>query len=95
MDGPDEHIDVDVDDVDRYLRKTDAQIRFGRARFENWIGGMLILALVFSLPLYGVLVFLGLERSPNFSVAFERWYAVVGPLAGAALGIGFSRVRER
>lgn len=78
---------IQIDDLEpskKYLR----DIHVDRARTENRLALILVSALVAALPVS----FIGIWILPSSSEAVREvaahWFSVVGPLAGAAVGIG-------
>jgi hypothetical protein len=80
---------LDVDHVESYFRQTSAVIDRGRAWTANLVAILLVAGLLLSLPLYILALLVKPEAATQLAVVFERWYAVVSPLAGAAIGVYF------
>lgn len=88
--GKDESFVLDTEDVQPFSKRVSAAIAEGRARTENRVALILVLAIVAALPLYVFAIWL-LPDTQEVSQAFDRWFTVMGPLAGAAVGVGYSR----
>lgn len=72
-----------------YLQRVDAEIKRSKARTADTVAIILLGALVASLPLSLLAIWLIPEHADQATNAFDRWYNVVGPLAGAAIGAYF------
>src|SRR5580765_2554638 len=81
---------LDVEPPDRYLQRIHANIRKDQARVANRVALILVGAVVLSLPLYLVVdcIFLwrGSPAAEKIQPIFDRWYTIVSPLAGTAIG---------
>ncbi len=83
---PDSNITLDLEETTLYLRRVSADITKEKARTANTLAYILVGGLVASLPLHLVALWLLDDATEQISDLFERWFAVVGPLAGAAVG---------
>ena len=87
---PSESIKLDVDPLETYLRQTPAIIERDKARTANRVTMLLIFGLLWALPLYLVAVLATMWIKPDtsnlVSSVFDKWFSVVGPLAGTAIG---------
>src|SRR5437762_376719 len=77
---------LDLDPVEGFLSQTPAVIERGRARTANLVAILLVIGLLISLPLYMVALLCKPDAAQSLTAVFDKWYAVVSPLAGAALG---------
>lgn len=83
-----EEFSLGIDPIERYLTTKAAQIAGERAKTENRIALILIVSIVASLPVFFVVIGLFPDSTPDMREAYDRWLMVIGPLAGAAVGIG-------
>jgi len=83
---PDEAFGLDIDPIDAYLRETPAVIERQRASTANIVAILLVVGVVASLPLHVLAVWLSPDATDALTTVFEKWYAMVSPLAGAAVG---------
>lgn len=84
---PSDSITLDLEETENFLRRSDAVIRRGQARTANVLSYILVGALVMSLPLYILVVaYLDVSKMASADKIFEKWYHIVSPLAGAAVG---------
>jgi len=81
-----ESFKLDVDRVEDYLRQTPALIERRRAWTANLVAILLVVGLLISLPLYMIALMVKPDAGVPLASVFEKWYAVVSPLAGAAIG---------
>lgn len=81
--GPsgDEHVSLDVDPPGAYLDP----ITKAHADTRNKIALIFTVSMVASLPLY-LLAKYFLKGTDDLDKVFDKWFSVVGPLAGAAIG---------
>ena len=77
---------LDIDPTDAYLKRTPADIERQRARTANTVAMLLIAGVIGSLPLHLLALWLCPDAAQSTAEVFERWYALVSPLAGAAVG---------
>lgn len=82
-----EPITLDVEPPDQFLHRVDAEISRGKARTANIVTILLVASLLASLPVYLAIVpFADKDQIVRVDAMFDRWYHVVSPLAGAAIG---------
>jgi hypothetical protein len=67
---------------------TATRIAEHKARTENYVALILVIALVASLPIYLIILICSPGNSQILTSAFTPWLTVVGSLAGAAVGVG-------
>jgi hypothetical protein len=75
--------------TESYLQRVDAEIKRRKARTADVVAIVLLVALAASLPLSLFAIWLIPDHADQAATAFDRWYNVVGPLAGAAIGAYF------
>lgn len=92
--APSEEFSLGLDQTEHYRRKVAAEIARDRAMTENRIAMVLVVALVASLPVYFVALWLCPGQAEELSNALEKWFTAIGPLAGAAIGFGISHNRS-
>ena len=67
------------------------RIAEGKAKNRNFIAATLVLAFVASFPIYAVFLVCSATEDasvqPHLTAGFNQWLAVVGSLAGAAVGV--------
>ncbi len=84
---------VDLENKDPYLirARVEAEIRKARARTADRVALVLVSAVVGSLPLFLLAVALsgGTISTDAISTIFGKWYDVVSPLVGTAIGALF------
>ena len=81
---------VELEETDQYLRRTVAEIRRARFRTADRVASTLVFAVVGSLPLYVLAAALaGTIEKDGLERIFDKWYDVVSPLLGAAIGALF------
>jgi hypothetical protein len=85
-----ESFKLDLDRVDAYLNQTPALIERAKARTANLVSVLLVCGLVGSLPLYITALLAKPDSAQMLASVFEKWYSVVSPLAGAAIGAYFA-----
>jgi hypothetical protein len=81
-----ESFELDLDLVEGFLSRTPAVIERGRARTANLVAILLVSGLLTSLPLYMIAVLCNPQAAQSLASVFDKWYAIVSPLAGAAIG---------
>jgi len=92
----DEAFEVDLEPTEDYYRRcTTDRIRRDKARTANLLAIILIVGVVLSLPMYLLSIWIAPEGADRFVVVFEKWYAIVSPLAGTALGAYYGSRLER
>jgi len=92
--GVDSHettISLDVEPTTEYTKRVVVEIAREKARTERRLALILVGALVCSLPIYYVAIFFMPDAATHLSDAMDKWFTVLGPLAGAALGVGYLR----
>ncbi|MCI0743220.1 MAG: hypothetical protein L0Y72_29690 [Gemmataceae bacterium] len=89
-----ESFELDLDRVESYLSQTPAVIERGRARTANLVALLLITGLLISLPLYMAAILVNPDASQVLASVFDKWYAIVSPLAGAAIGAYYATRAE-
>jgi hypothetical protein len=89
-----ESFELDVDKVEGYLTQTPAFIERGRARTANLVALLMVIGLLVSLPLYLLAVFLKPDAASALASVFDKWYSIVSPLAGAAIGAYYATRSE-
>jgi len=77
----DERVSLDLESTGAYLDP----IKKAHADTRNKIALVFTYSLVLSLPVYLVAKMLG-KGADDLDKIFDRWFSVVGPLAGAAIG---------
>lgn len=91
--APVEEFRLGLDPTDDY-RKVSAAIARDRAATENKIAMVLVGALVASLPVYFAALWFCPAQSEQLKDALEKWFTVLGPLAGAAVGVGIGNSKR-
>jgi hypothetical protein len=93
--GKDDAVTLEIApaETDRDLMKAvQAHVLFHRSVTENYIAWTLVIAIVLSLPAMLIAMAWGkgnsVDQSKEFQAVFERWLTLLGPLAGAAVGVG-------
>lgn len=83
-----ESITIDhLEPPDRYFRQdVSALIAHGKARTANLVAVVLVTGVVLSLPLYLLVVWCGPTYVQHSGVVFDKWYSIMSPLAGTAIG---------
>jgi hypothetical protein len=88
-------------ETDRALLKTvQAHVLLRRSDTENRIAWTFVIAIVLALPVMLLAMIWGkgdgTDLSKDFQAVFEKWVTLIGPLAGAAVGVGaMSRSGDR
>jgi hypothetical protein len=77
------------------LKRLHVKLHWWHAIVSHLIALILVVALVFSIILYVLLLCLYPEQEEAVSAAFEKWYAVIGPFAGLALGAYYGASKNR
>ena len=85
-DQPTESFTLDIEPTEAFLCKVSATIRRERARTANKVVLTLVWGLVLSLPFYVTAVCFQPDAATQLADIFGKWYTVVSPLAGAAIG---------
>ena len=83
-----EEFPLGIEPIDKYLTRAAAKIAHERARTENRIALILIISVVASLPVYFLAIWIRPDSAVELKEAYDRWLMIIGPLAGAAVGIG-------
>lgn len=81
-----EEFRLDIDPIDSYLKQTPAVIARRKADTANVLAILLVVAVIVSLPLHLLSVWLGPEATDAITAVSDKWYAIISPLAGAAVG---------
>ncbi|HUY92823.1 MAG TPA: hypothetical protein VMV10_29050 [Pirellulales bacterium] len=89
-----EEFSLGLDSTAAYQQRVQADIARDRAATENTIAKILVGALVGALPVYFLALWARPELADQLASGLEKWFAVMGPLAGAAIGVGFSNSRN-
>lgn len=89
LQGTDEE-GIGLERLSVYLQSAKAKVVVSRARVANAVALILVLAVVLSLPLsvWAVSRF-PVEQASLLRDIFDRWYDIVGPILGAAVGALF------
>lgn len=102
--GQDEQFTLDVLPDTRRVQQT---IEIGRAHTANVLAYMLVGGAVFSLLVYLLTLWIvlssgGTDNGTETGLAmdavhrvFDKWYAIISPLAGAAVGAYYGGARQR
>lgn len=78
---------LELEETDPYLKRVVANIRQSRARTADRVALILVSAVALSLPLYVIAIALvGTVTEDDLTRIFGKWYDVVSPLLGAAIG---------
>jgi hypothetical protein len=82
-----EPIVVDIEPTDAsYLRSVHFRILRDREKTANLVALVLVWGVVLSLPVYLMVVLIRPDQSDKVSPIFDKWYTVISPLVGAAIG---------
>src|SRR3954451_1951823 len=82
-----ERFELDVEPSSRYVRHdVPAQIQRDRARTANLVTLVLVFGVVLSLPAYLAAAWLKPDALEPTRAIFDKWYSVVSPLVGTAIG---------
>lgn len=84
--SPDEEIRLDTEPLEEFLKRTPALIERQKARTANLVALLLVIGVLASLPIYLLTVLTIPESASLVQPVFDKWYALVSPLAGAAVG---------
>lgn len=87
----DNAISLDVDAKENYIERVAHEIARDKAKTENRLAMVLVWALVLSLPTYFIAVSIRPANGTLLADAMDKWFTVLGPLAGAAVGVGYLR----
>jgi hypothetical protein len=85
---------LDVTPVEPYVRKLDAQMRWWYAITSHVIALLLVFVLCVSIIVHLFFICRYPERQDAVGVAFDKWYSVVSPFAGIALGAYYGTTRS-
>ncbi len=94
---PDE-IEVGLDDITpkpENLKRLDEKLLSLRAVVSHAIAIILVLALVMSVVLHVWVLSGHPEQEDSLSKVFEKWYSVISPFAGLALGAYYGSSKNR
>lgn len=81
---------LNLEQTDPYLKRVVADMRRSRSHTADRVAIILVSAVVLSLPLYVIAVALvGTVDEDDLTRIFGKWYDVVSPLLGAAIGALF------
>jgi ABC-type dipeptide/oligopeptide/nickel transport system permease component len=91
--GPNEFT-LDPLPVEPYVKRLDAKMRWWHAVTSHVLA--LVLIVVLSVSIFFHLVFLCRypEQQDSIAAAFDKWYSVVSPFAGLALGAYYGTARS-
>lgn len=86
-------LEISSPETDRdLLKEVEAHALLHRSLTENYIAWTLVIAIVLSLPAMLIAMACGkgsgTDLTKGFQEVFERWLTLIGPLAGAAVGVG-------
>ena len=86
----------DITPSPEYIKRLPAKLRLWQALVSHFIAIILILALILSILLHAFLLWKLPGEQESIGTAFEKWYAVISPFAGLALGAyyGASKIRQ-
>ena len=87
---------VDLEDITptpENVRRLPTKLHLWRAVVSHIIAAILIISLVLSIILYTLLVCKYPDQQESIRTAFEKWYAIIGPFAGLALGAYYGASR--
>jgi len=89
MSNEQNEFELDLDDITpgpENIKQLPIKLHYMRALVSHIIAGILVTALVLSIILYVVLVCKYPEQEKSIQTAFEKWYSIMSPFAGLALG---------
>ncbi len=95
--GQDEFV-VGLEDITpspENIRRLPTRLRLWRALVSHIIAAVLVISLVLSILLYTYLLCKYPQQEQSVRGAFEKWYAVIGPFAGLALGAYYGSSRSQ
>ncbi len=93
---PGESFQVDLESTEQFYRHDLSElIRRDKARTANLLAMVLVVGVVLSLPLYLLSVWLVPEGGDRLAVVFDKWYSIISPLAGTAIGAYYGARFER
>ena len=93
-----ESIVVDIGDItpnSGNVKNLPAKLKLMQARVSHFISSVLVVSLCASIILYAICLGRYPEQSDVINTAFEKWYAVISPFAGLALGAYYGSSRAR
>jgi hypothetical protein len=90
---PDEFT-LDLIPVEPYLKRLDAKLRWWRAVTSHIIALALVLAICVSIIVHLAFLCWHPEQQDSITTAFDKWYSVVSPFAGLALGAYYGTTRS-
>ena len=85
----------DITPTSRTLQDLPGKLTFLKALVSHAIAGLLVFSLCLSIGLYALCLGLFPGQGDVINTAFEKWYAVVSPFAGLALGAYYGSSRAR
>lgn len=88
-----ENIPIALDDPQHYLRKLNDRIAWHKASTANKVAVMLGAAVIVALPLHIYATWLAGATPESMANVFDKWYGLMSPLAGAALGAYYASDR--
>ncbi len=94
----DENIIVGLEDITpgpNNIKSLPAKLHIMRALVSHLIAGILVICLCLSVVLYSILLCKYPEQGNDISEAFEKWYAVISPFAGLALGAYYGSSKKK
>jgi hypothetical protein len=78
---------VDIEPTDSaYRQNVHWRILREREKTANIVALILVWGVVLSLPVYLTVVLIRPDQSDKVSPIFDKWYTVISPLVGAAIG---------
>jgi hypothetical protein len=84
--GPDEEIQLDLEPIEPFKQRIEGQKAKTANRIAIWlVGGIMACPLV-----YLAAVLCRPDQAEEIHAVFDKWFALVGPLAGAAVGAYYS-----
>src|SRR5262245_19979513 len=81
-----EQIQLDTEPLDDFMKRTPALIERQKAKTANLLAMSLVIGVLVSLPIHLVTLLCRPESADSITTVFEKWYALVSPCAGAAVG---------
>ncbi len=89
---------VDLKDITprpENIRPLPAKLRLWQALVSHLLAVILVGALVLSILLHSFLLWKVPGEHESISVAFEKWYAVISPFAGLAIGAYYGASKSK
>ena len=86
----------DITPKPEIVKRLPAKLRLWQALVSHFIAIILVLALILSILLHAFLLWKIPGEKESIGTAFEKWYAVISPFAGLALGAyyGATKIRQ-